>query len=374
MTKKEYREAYRLTDREKAQVWNEVRAPRARHPHRPRRWLPALGGLAAAACAVAIAVILTTDDDGRGPLPATQDVAVRSSEQPAAAPPAPRNDRAVTILPEKMAAESGEAMLNEKAMAPQRLTASRDVAEVAVPGTGVIRGQIHDQETGVALAFAAVTIQGTAIGAMTDSLGVFTLAGLSPGAHTLEVRYLGYDPATIPLEVVAGDTLVRDIAMPAVVVATLESSDVDAARYMVEIKQAVGEKSGTASSEGVPSVPGGRSSEMRTMARQSLSSPAPNTRTEDCGGTTSVSQPITPTLVKSNIVVTPPAMTPRSRRPSRAITRNASSSSEISERDLKSACAMTGSAMSSAPLPPSSPPSSMSAASGRIATATSAPA
>ena len=46
MTKKEYREAYRLTDREKAQVWNEVRAPLARQPHRPRRWLPALGGLA----------------------------------------------------------------------------------------------------------------------------------------------------------------------------------------------------------------------------------------------------------------------------------------------------------------------------------------
>ena len=44
MTKKEYREAYRLSEREKAQVWNEIREtttqPRRRRPSSRRPVLP----------------------------------------------------------------------------------------------------------------------------------------------------------------------------------------------------------------------------------------------------------------------------------------------------------------------------------------------
>ncbi|MBD3221279.1 hypothetical protein GF314_08540, partial [bacterium] len=82
MTNREYRDAHRLTGREKHEIWQEIRDPDARR-RRPRvpRWLAWTGGAAAAAaCALAVA-ILTGDQDGGG-APGIPDVAVRSFETP----------------------------------------------------------------------------------------------------------------------------------------------------------------------------------------------------------------------------------------------------------------------------------------------------
>ncbi len=120
MTKQEYRQAFRLTDREKADIWQEVRSPQHRRRSRPHRWLPALGGAAALACLAAVVLFLNESPTGRGPVPAPQVAAVHPSGEQRATPPA-ANSRA---------AES-------QASAPQRQTppveAAAPIAKTAPP-------------------------------------------------------------------------------------------------------------------------------------------------------------------------------------------------------------------------------------------------
>ncbi|MCB0637093.1 MAG: TonB-dependent receptor [Lewinella sp.] len=52
----------------------------------------------------------------------------------------------------------------------------------------------HVSTAGAPLEFATVALEGTSVGAVTDSVGYFELAGLEPGHYRLQVTYLGYTP------------------------------------------------------------------------------------------------------------------------------------------------------------------------------------
>jgi Ca-activated chloride channel family protein len=247
MTKREYREAYRLTEREQAQLWNEIRDPDARTGRRTPRWAPWAGGLAAAACAVAI-MILATDDTTRGPVTGQTDVAVHSSAAPAAEPPAsvpPAETMldeapmagaddldAARIVPDPevvgrqteadVPADGGRPAVDEPAFirevemsrARTEKTSRRSAPiELTASTAGVIRGRVTDARSGNPLPGAVVSVEGGHRTALTDGQGRFVLSGLTPGSHRVSVRYLGYAVATRDLTVTAADTMDAVVAL-----------------------------------------------------------------------------------------------------------------------------------------------------------------
>jgi len=83
--------------------------------------------------------------------------------------------------------------------------------------TARIRGRVVDSSSGEPIAAASVTIRGTPRQVMTDAWGVFTLSDLSAGEHTLVIERLGYQTATVPVTLRAGqDTsiVVRLVVQP----------------------------------------------------------------------------------------------------------------------------------------------------------------
>ncbi|NJL12906.1 MAG: TonB-dependent receptor plug domain-containing protein [Microscillaceae bacterium] len=80
--------------------------------------------------------------------------------------------------------------------------------------TGTIRGQIIDDETGEALIGATAVIVGTQTGAPTDLDGKFEIAGLAPGAYSLQVSYVSYVSQKIEnVEVTPGGNTVLNIRL-----------------------------------------------------------------------------------------------------------------------------------------------------------------
>lgn len=61
-----------------------------------------------------------------------------------------------------------------------------------------IRGTVDDAESGQPIASAQIQVRGTTIGTITDAEGKFTLR-VNEGTVTLDVRRIGYKPATVPV-------------------------------------------------------------------------------------------------------------------------------------------------------------------------------
>lgn len=70
-------------------------------------------------------------------------------------------------------------------------------ALVFAANTGKIRGKLTDKATGEPLVGASVVIKGTSLGASADVNGEYVILNVSPGAYTLEGKYLGYQPLGI---------------------------------------------------------------------------------------------------------------------------------------------------------------------------------
>ncbi|MEK6768692.1 MAG: SusC/RagA family TonB-linked outer membrane protein, partial [Gemmatimonadota bacterium] len=79
--------------------------------------------------------------------------------------------------------------------------------------TGTIRGRVIDDATQQPL--SAVTVTVGSRGARTQADGGYLIGGVPAGTDTLRARLLGYAPATRPVTVVGGQTLVVDLAMTA---------------------------------------------------------------------------------------------------------------------------------------------------------------
>jgi hypothetical protein len=60
------------------------------------------------------------------------------------------------------------------------------------PQTAAIRGQVKETLSGKAVEQATIQIEGTSMGAQSDSTGAFSLMGLNPGIYNIHISCLGY--------------------------------------------------------------------------------------------------------------------------------------------------------------------------------------
>jgi hypothetical protein len=86
----------------------------------------------------------------------------------------------------------------------------RILAEAAAHGMGDLGGELLDARSGEPIRQAIVQVVGLPLQAMSDGSGHFRFEDLRPGSWILEVRHLGYDVTSDPIEVPGGrDVFVR---------------------------------------------------------------------------------------------------------------------------------------------------------------------
>lgn len=79
---------------------------------------------------------------------------------------------------------------------------------------GTIKGQVSSTKSNAPLEFATVRVQGTAVGAKTDSEGRFVIPGVKPGFVRLVVSMIGYETTTSSeIQVVGNQTSFIDITL-----------------------------------------------------------------------------------------------------------------------------------------------------------------
>ena len=74
---------------------------------------------------------------------------------------------------------------------------------------GILRGRVVDYASGDPLANASVSVLGTGLHQLTDSLGLFTIDSLPPGRHLVTTEALGYDQRTDSVTVFSQESLAR---------------------------------------------------------------------------------------------------------------------------------------------------------------------
>jgi hypothetical protein len=78
-----------------------------------------------------------------------------------------------------------------------------------------VKGVLTDEETGEAIPFANVVLDGTRFGTATDLNGFFLINKMPPGDYTLRVRFVGYQEFTESITIAKGQTIVRNISLKA---------------------------------------------------------------------------------------------------------------------------------------------------------------
>jgi len=97
--------------------------------------------------------------------------------------------------------------------------ASAAATPLAAQSTGAIEGRVRDAESGSGVANALVTIDAGRRGATTDTSGTYRIREVRSGIYTVQVRAIGFQPATIDsVRVRSGETTRLDLAMRRVVV------------------------------------------------------------------------------------------------------------------------------------------------------------
>lgn len=76
--------------------------------------------------------------------------------------------------------------------------------EAAARGLADLTGQLVDQFTGEPITQAVIRVEGASLQALTGADGRFTFVGVQPGSYTLDIRHLGYNVQSDPVEVPAG--------------------------------------------------------------------------------------------------------------------------------------------------------------------------
>lgn len=76
-----------------------------------------------------------------------------------------------------------------------------------------VKGVLTEDETGEAIPFANVVLDGTRYGNATDINGFFLINKMPPGTYTLRVRFVGYQEYTEEITLKKGETIVRNISL-----------------------------------------------------------------------------------------------------------------------------------------------------------------
>jgi len=84
-------------------------------------------------------------------------------------------------------------------------------ATLAAQG-GTVRGRVSDS-TGAAVIRATVSLEGTALRAVTTERGEYVLSGVPVGTWTVRVRALGYAPRAVSVTIAAAETVTQDITL-----------------------------------------------------------------------------------------------------------------------------------------------------------------
>jgi hypothetical protein len=84
----------------------------------------------------------------------------------------------------------------------------------AQPERGAIRGSVMDDQ-GHVLVGVQLSVKNTDIRTTSDAAGNYLLAGVWPGETSVQVRRLGFEPATTVVTVRAGDTTRADLRLSA---------------------------------------------------------------------------------------------------------------------------------------------------------------
>jgi len=80
---------------------------------------------------------------------------------------------------------------------------------LAFAQTGIIRGNVFDEESGETIIYGTVMIEGTERGTTTDLDGFFTFSNLEPGTYKLQVSYTGFGTKEVEINVKNGIEYVR---------------------------------------------------------------------------------------------------------------------------------------------------------------------
>lgn len=96
----------------------------------------------------------------------------------------------------------------------KKLLAALLLLPLALPLTAqTIKGVLTDNNTGEAVPFANVVLEGTRYGATTDLNGFYLINKIPAGTYTLRIRYVGYEEHTEEITVGKGQTITRNIAL-----------------------------------------------------------------------------------------------------------------------------------------------------------------
>ena len=80
--------------------------------------------------------------------------------------------------------------------------------------TGILRGSVKDKKTEATILSAAIAIEGTSMGGVSDTDGSFLIQGIPTGSYNLRVQAMGYDPTVIYNVIVSsGNIQVLNIEM-----------------------------------------------------------------------------------------------------------------------------------------------------------------
>ena len=80
--------------------------------------------------------------------------------------------------------------------------------------TGILKGIITDKKTGEELVGAAIVVDGTTIGTITNFMGEYQMPPLDEGTHTIRVQYISYNPELIQgVEIKADETTELNIQL-----------------------------------------------------------------------------------------------------------------------------------------------------------------
>lgn len=85
------------------------------------------------------------------------------------------------------------------------------LSTLTVAQAGLVRGNVYDKDTGEPVIYCNVYIDGTTIGATTDINGFYTLTDVPAGDQVVKATYIGYDTASVDINVRSGGIVYQSL-------------------------------------------------------------------------------------------------------------------------------------------------------------------